>query len=386
MLVTCPECQKQISSFAVSCPGCGYPMNITTLSDVDRSVSRSRKTSYRRLPNGFGSIRKLSGKRRRKYGAYPAIKEYYDNGTAVLPRAIGYYETYNEAYSALMDYNKNPYDIDKRGLTFASVYQLFMDFKFNGKKQYSDSSRRILVAAYKHCSALYDKPFASIRTHEFQKVVDSCELKTATVEAIILLIKQMSVYAIQNDIIDKNYAQYVKLNRENDDESGVPFTDEEISLLWANSEDDVIKIALILIYSGWRIQEFMKCTYDLENHIMTGGLKTKQGKNRTVPIHDDIYDFCVAIQGHSYSKSNYLKSFHAALERLGIGNSSTGAVHTPHDCRHTFSWLCDRYKVDDLCKRMIMGHSLGKDVETSVYGHRTVDELKSEINKIETGR
>ena len=69
--------------------------------------------------------------------------------------------------------------------------------------------------------------------------------------------------------------------------------------------------------------------------------------------------------------------FNDALSSIGI----TG--HTPHDCRHTFSWLCDKYGVDDLSKHLLMGHSLGNDVEKSVYGHRTVEELRTEIEKIQ---
>jgi integrase len=62
---------------------------------------------------------------------------------------------------------------------------------------------------------------------------------------------------------------------------------------------------------------------------------------------------------------------------------TNGKKHTPHDCRHTFSWLCDKYKVDDMSKHLIMGHSLGRDVEKSVYGHRTTEELNEEIQKIQ---
>ena len=50
--------------------------------------------------------------------------------------------------------------------------------------------------------------------------------------------------------------------------------------------------------------------------------------------------------------------------------------------RHTFSWLCDKYGVDDMSKHLLMGHSLGNNIERSVYGHRTFEELKTEINKI----
>ena len=42
----------------------------------------------------------------------------------------------------------------------------------------------------------------------------------------------------------------------------------------------------------------------------------------------------------------------------------------------------DKYKIDDLSKHLLMGHSLGNDIEKSVYGHRTLEELRTEIEKI----
>ena len=47
-----------------------------------------------------------------------------------------------------------------------------------------------------------------------------------------------------------------------------------------------------------------------------------------------------------------------------------------------FRWKPTKYKIDELTKHMLMGHSLGNDVEKSVYGHRTVDELREAVHKI----
>jgi len=66
-----------------------------------------------------------------------------------------------------------------------------------------------------------------------------------------------------------------------------------------------------------------------------------------------------------------------------ITKTLSGKKYTPHDCWHTFSWLCDKYKADKLSKHLIMGHSLRNNIEKSVYGHRTIDELHTEINKIQ---
>ncbi len=75
-------------------------------------------------------------------------------------------------------------------------------------------------------------------------------------------------------------------------------------------------------------------------------------------------------------------NFYPTLKKLGIEYTETGKKHTPHDCRHTFSWLCDKYGVNDFSKHLLMGHSIGNDVEKSVYGHRTIEELRQEISKI----
>ncbi|MBD5457360.1 MAG: hypothetical protein HDR27_02175 [Lachnospiraceae bacterium] len=46
------------------------------------------------------------------------------------------------------------------------------------------------------------------------------------------LFTQMDKYALQNDIIDKGYASFAAITVEEDDTPGVPFTTEELQLLW----------------------------------------------------------------------------------------------------------------------------------------------------------
>lgn len=56
-----------------------------------------------KLPNGFGSVTKLSGNRRRPFIARKLLG-YKDNGQQYY-KAIGYYETYADAILALKNYN-----------------------------------------------------------------------------------------------------------------------------------------------------------------------------------------------------------------------------------------------------------------------------------------
>ena len=57
--------------------------------------------------------------------------------------------------------------------------------------------------------------------------------------------------------------------------------------------------------------------------------------------------------------------------------------HTPHSTRHTFSRLCESYDVKEADRKRMLGHSLKGDITDGVYGHRSVEELKREVEKME---
>ena len=52
-----------------------------------------------------------------------------------------------------------------------------------------------------------------------------------------------------------------------------------------------------------------------------------------------------------------------------------------HDCRHNFL-RCVKYGVRENDRERMLGHSFGGDVTNAVYGHRTLEELRTEIEKI----
>lgn len=57
MLKPCPECQQQVSTKAVSCPHCGYPL---------KNIRKPHSNNRMRLPNSFGSITQIRNKNPRK--------------------------------------------------------------------------------------------------------------------------------------------------------------------------------------------------------------------------------------------------------------------------------------------------------------------------------
>ena len=338
-----------------------------------------------RRKNGTGSVVKLSGRRRCPYEV--RINTRLDERNYPVYDVLGRFSDRDEAAAALLDYTANPYDIKIDKYTFEDIYNLWYDWKYvKGAKKYSKSSISCTTAAYKKCAVLHDRIFKELRTPDMQIILDNYYLSHAYMEHIQNLFKQMYKFALQFDYIEKDYAQFTRITKEDDDESGVPFTPEEITRLWQQSEKPWVDSILILIYSGFRISELLKmpvCDIDTNNMTFKGGVKTAAGKNRIVPIHSEIQSFvCKRLsEGHStllgVSQATYRKIFNDTLLSVCITEK-----HTPHYCRHTFATLLDNAEANPICIKRLMGHSSGNDTTEKVYTHKDIEQLRKAIEMI----
>ena len=191
----------------------------------------------------------------------------------------------------------------------------------------------------------------------------------------------MYAYAGANNLVDKDYSKFVKINQEDDDEHGIPFTDSDLQTLWKNQENDTVAMILIMCYSGFRISAYLDIKTNLKDNFFQGGVKTAAGKDRIVPIHSAILHLverCLNTHGRYLPEGvkKFRESMYETLDLLGIEK------HTPHDCRHTFSMLCDKYGVNENDKKTMLGHAF-QDVTNKVYRHRDLEELRKQIEKIE---
>lgn len=220
-------------------------------------------------PNGYGSVFKLGGKRRRPWCARVTVgwsdegKQQYKN--------IGYYEEREEAMIALAQYNCDPYDIDNNRITFLEMYEKWSEEKF---PKISDSSVRGYKLAFNKCEYLHKLKFKKIRKMHMQRVIDeNSHLSYQSRSKIKVLFAQLYKFGIENDIVDKNYAEFVEVGEMTTVIERKPFTDEEIELLWSNLDKPYVDSILIMIYSGMRIGELLELTPDdinLKERIMIG--------------------------------------------------------------------------------------------------------------------
>ena len=343
---------------------------------------------HTKLPNGYGNISYLGKNRRRPYGVYPPATKRIQ-GRTIRPKAIAYCETYEEARETLAMYHKglvlpDIHIVPKSGPTFAEVYERYYKDKYeNGAKVYSKSSRQSSATAFQNAAVLHDRDFCSITYPELQAVIDNCPLKHASLELIVSLFKGMYRYAEKYELVEKDQSRHLEIRVPDDDEHGVPFSDEELFTLARHANDLTAKQLLVMIFSGFRISAFLSLDIHLAPEwYFQGGVKTAAGKNRIVPIHTAIRPVVENILKEQpriidTAAETFRKQMHQKLPLWGISD------HTPHDCRHTFSMLCERYEVPEADRKRLLGHSFGADITNGIYGHRTVEELRASIEKIQ---
>ena len=129
-----------------------------------------------KLPNRYGSVYKLSGKRRRPYIVQKTVKWEIDPDTGKVRQireTIGYAKTKAEGLKMLAEYNSSPYDIEASRKTFADVYEDWSRQKF---PTISNSNAKAYSASYACCEKLKDKAFKDIRVQDMQEVVDTLNL------------------------------------------------------------------------------------------------------------------------------------------------------------------------------------------------------------------
>ncbi len=272
-----------------------------------------------------------------------------------------------------------------------------------------------------------------LKVDDLQNNLDNCPLKHASLEHILNLYHQMYKFAIMQEICEIDRSHYVSIKSADDKESGIPFTDAELKILWDNRNDEEVQMILIMCYSGFRITEYKTLKVNLKEKYFKGGIKTAAGINRIVPIHSSIFSFVehriqkfgkiLPIAPHTYRQAHFYPTleksaginrivpihssifsfvehriqkfgkilpiaphtyrqahFYPTLEKLGLRFNLN---HTPHDCRHTFSKLAERYGVSDNDRKRLLGHSFLGDITNGVYGHRDLKDLRAAIDKIQ---
>lgn len=273
--------------------------------------------------------------------------------------------------------------------------------KPKGKFAYHYS--RGMITAFNNSKELYDKVYKDLRTSDFQEFLSGCNKNYETLRIMKNLYIKLDEFAFQEDLIEKSYAQYITLNN-TDTSSNTKtrskertYTYEQIQYLWnikpENYKEEFIKhILLLTIYTGCRAEELLFIKTEnifFDKNYFVGGIKTKAGTNREIPIHPDVKiifekyynannEFLFIMPNgnranYDYYLYHYKENFiekHSFLEH-----------HTAHDGRHTLRTELEKLNVKQVIINSIIGHS-NDNVGQDVYTHISIEEKQTAINLV----
>lgn len=374
----------------------------------------ARKTRFGRRPNNTGTVVKLSGKRRTPFCAR-VMSDERDIITGKKKQiCIGTFSTREEALNALSLYSlkksnsisneearniaPNLFDriqekTKKRVPTFKDIYHILDEEEFS---KLSKSARDGYGSWIKHFETIYNRPIDNITLADLQYIFDNDKSKNGTQIHMKVLCSKIFEYAVIHQYIprDFDYTSYIRIAEFKQSTKHYPFTMDEIKKLKTINTSEA-HLMLIYIYTGLRAGELLKinrnnihinepCSDDGSNklisYIVTGS-KTNAGKNRVVPIHNDIKQ--LVIDELLKPDKRLIDCSYASLNNtvLSTVNGYLKASHTMHDTRQTFASLCQLSNVDIYVRKKVLGHKLN-DITFDIYTNASKNKLWTEINKI----
>lgn len=344
-----------------------------------------------RNANGTGSVYKLSGRRRKPWIAIITTGwEIKDNKDVQVRKVLGYFSTKVEAQRKLFEFNDNNFNIDALNYTFEDVYKKMID---NKRKDLSISSIKAYQMAFNILSPLHSRKFAEIKLKDYQKVFNDSGKEYHTLRKTRTLVSQIFDFCIKNDFYNgNNLSEHINIGK-NVTEERVIFSNKEIETLWNNKDNDIIKIILILIYSGLRIGELL----DLKKenvHINERYFKIVDSKTtagiRKVPLNQKILDlieyfynkndefFITNKKGTQFKYSNFKTDYFDKIIRTYEFNDKISI----HSTRHTCVSLLVNANANQTHIKKIIGHAAQEELFEKVYTHSTIQELIQTIDMI----
>lgn len=371
----CRKCKKEIQDGSKYCNFCG--------------TKQVYEPSNKKRGNGQGSVYKSSSGKWTAEITLGFDEREDKNGNIKLYRKKATKTGFNTKKEAL-DYLPNlKQDLPQQDMNikFKDLYKKWLE---RHEEKVTASTINCYKAAYKYFSTLHYVEVAKIRTEHMQKCIDECPYGKRTKENMKALGTSLFRYAMQLDIVDRNYAEYLYIRKEETTEK-TAFTTDQLKLMWKNVDKvQGIKYVLLLCYTGMRLGEMLDARtkdYNKEEGYFVTGSKTEAGKDRIITISPRILPFFADFgkkgeylffaDGEKRTDKHFrAEIYYPALQSLGLDklDEDGGHIYTPHCCRHTFATLMKDVDAPNTDKQKLIGHS--KFEMTAHYTHTDLNSLR----------
>lgn len=333
-----------------------------------------------RNPNGYGCIKKLSGRRRR-----PFVFVVSDDGQQ---RPVEYFTNLIDAQIFQADYHRAHHhrSLPGRKITLAELYHRWLP-RHTEDTQPSQSTLDSYRNAYQHLTMLHGMPIEDLRYADYQRVIDDMRrhgLSYSSVKKVRSLISLLLKYADKIELSTTNYAPLLSIGRNRPVRPHHTFSRQKINRLWSLVDGPGVDTVLILLYTGMRCGEMLQLQ-KTDVHLRQRYIRITQSKTaagiRIIPIHHRIMTLIESRMdcpgdalicddvGRPYNYSRYCSVWRRIMHDIRADG------HTTHDCRHTVATLLDNAGANETAKRRILGHA-GGDITERVYTHKNLRQLR----------
>lgn len=306
-------------------------------------------------------------------------------------------------------YSDDPKDLEKQyidlkylsynGFVSSSNNTRFKDFTIKwleinsfGKEVGTINEYNFLIKSYL-IPNLGNLKIKDIKIYNVKQMLNDMENIPATAKKALQLLKRILNDAVDNDIVIKNVAQNIKAPKVIRKEKSPLSLEEDKAIL--HSDSKYAPFFILMRYTGMRKEEIVPLTVndiDLKNKTITINKavtfihnqpiikKTKNGKNRIVPIPDLIFDLVKKLTNNAdnllFVKESdkkmltdsaikrHLESFLYTLNK----HNKTKINFTCHQLRHSYCTMLYYANVKIKKAQELMGHQ-SADMVYNIYTH-----------------
>lgn len=327
-----------------------------------------------KLPNNYGTVSKMKGNLRNPWRVMAP-----DNGR----KTIGYTKTKAEGMLLLAEYHKNK-NLFIENPTMEDIYNKFLPTK----KNRSEDTIAMYKTSWTYFEDIKDEPISEIKSYHIQDIVNNLideEKSYSTVHKVKTLASQLYKIAMEDDFVNKNYAQFVTLPKKPKPDNRV-FSDEEVEQLFKCAKNNYwAKVIIVMIFTAMRPNELLKTTkfnvHLKDDYIIAGG-KTEAGTDRYIPIYSrikpvikELYnlsdtEYLISYNGSKVNYRFYLDKHYEVINYLNIQELS------PHKCRKTGATFYQKHGMDRTTLQRMLGH---KDYKTTDQFY--IGDIQKEMQK-----
>ena len=185
-----------------------------------------------KLPNGFGSITRLPGNRRRPWAVRKTVSG--------VQRYIAYFAARKDALVYLVNYNKAPRMYRGAELTFADVYHLDSNER---RDRIAGITAKNYDMAFNKCNPIFDQLLSDITVADLQAIIKQLSTQGigyATQKRVRQVMHNVYKYAVKYQLIPQtaDISHFVDVDKPHCKRPKQPFNTRQLNRVRAIADDD----------------------------------------------------------------------------------------------------------------------------------------------------